>query len=177
MNVNFLLGGAKFIKNNQSQFKADCAKLATDASVCTIAASQLKAASIAGIGKTNTGLSETGWRGLAELIGMISPSSTKLIDHSTENKNRVLAYWLKTGYYPSTRADGKGGSKGAVIGNPDAWVLLGVTPMGKTELGRTLNAAVNLATEKQVSLAMNQKLGLVAPRSISKSANNKAVGE
>lgn len=176
MNLNFLLGGAKAVKANQASFKADCAKLALDANVCIEAASQLKAASLAGIGATNTGLSEAGWKGLAELIGMCSPSSTKLIDHSPENKTRVLSYWLTSGYYPSTRSDGKGGSKGAQCGNPDAWVLMGVIPQGKTELGKVLNAAVNLATEKQTALALNQKLGLVAPRSVSK-RSNKAVGE
>lgn len=177
MNINFLLNGAKYVKNNQSMFKTECAKLASDSSVCDIARNQLIACSHAGIGSTNTGLSESGWKSLAELIGMCSPTSTKLINHSPENKAKVMMYWLKTGYYASTRADGKGGSKGARVGNPDAWVMLGVVPQGRSELGKTLNAAVTLATEKQKSVSMNKTLGLVAPKTASRNKGKQANGE
>lgn len=111
LNVSFLLQGASFIKKNSATFQADCSTLATQAGVCPAVAAQLQAASKAVKGACNTGLSEAGWRPLAEVIGMVSPKSVKLMDNSLLNKQAVLETFIKTGVYPSSRTNGAGGSR------------------------------------------------------------------
>ena len=148
-----LLSGAKFIKNNRAVFQQDCLELSTLVDNKEVKA-QLVAASTAKAGQCNTGLSETGWRGLAELIGMVSPSSTKLIipmgSDAAGHKRYTFDYWLRTGYYPSSRKDGKGGSKALTRADISGEVLAvtGVRAFGRTTSGKELSASVSLAEQK-----------------------------
>lgn len=129
MNFSFLMNGAGQIKKDVDSFKACVAMLATDASICANVKEQLLAASVAIAGKANTGLSEKGWRPLAEVIGMVSPRSDKLIIPRgytpVEWKTEVMATFLKTGYYPSSRTDGAGGS--AAIKDVEQLHTMGLT--------------------------------------------------
>lgn len=109
--ISFLLIGAAEIKKNTASFKAQCATLSTHSAVHNTVKNQLLAASTAVSGKTNTGLNERGWRPLAEVIGMVSSKSVKLIDSSPENKTLVLKKFLTDNHYPSTRVNKAGGSK------------------------------------------------------------------
>lgn len=111
-NANFLLQGAGFIKNNQAMCKDSASSLAEVQGVYPNVATQLKAMAIASSGNSsNTGLSQAGWAPLAEVIGMCSPTSTKLYDNTSANKALVMDNFLHTGQYASTRKDKKGGGR------------------------------------------------------------------
>jgi hypothetical protein len=110
MNTSFLMNGASFVKSNIKTFQAGCLELSQDSSIHVTVKTELQAAAAAAHGKCNTGLNESGWRKLAEVIGMCSPKSVKLMDHSSANKNAVMIKFLKTGTYPSSRTNGAGGS-------------------------------------------------------------------
>jgi len=111
MNTSFLLKGAKFFKENKKMVQDAARVLATIPGINASVVPQLVALSNATHGgSSNTGMSQAGWAPLAELLGMCSPTSTKLKDNSSENKRLVMENFLKTGQYPSTRKGGKGGA-------------------------------------------------------------------
>lgn len=152
----FLLLGASWVKKNVTQFQSGCATLAKSnmLPLCQLAIDQLNAASTAVSGKANTGLSESGWKALAELIGSISPSSDKLIDNEFEDKESALFVWLRTGYYASSRKDGQGGSRAVTIRDVDVddFALKRVRSFSKRD-GGLLNA--NVALQQLKSLNRN----------------------
>lgn len=159
MNIpEIFLKGASSVKKDPQAFKLACSQLASVEGVHSDSRGQLLAASVAPVGKANTGLVETGWRGLAELLGMISPSSKKLIVPAgvspEEHKKAVLEYWVKSGYYPSSRKDGKGGS--SALGNDstsgEAMVLIGVRAFGRSDSGKQLNSSIALAEQRLKAL-------------------------
>lgn len=140
--------GASFIKKNSVVFKADCLELSRVVTNPEVK-QQLIAAANAGVGKCNTGLSEKGWRGLAELIGMVSPTSDKLIIPAdavpAEFKQEVMLHWLVTGQYTSSRTDGKGGSK--AIKDSATLYMLGLTAKNDRKLKQ---AVANLRQLREI---------------------------
>lgn len=172
MNASMFLNGAKFISNNKQAFQAACIDLANHADTCKEVKLQLLAASKAVNGKANTGLNESGWKGLAELIGMVSPKSVKLIiptgHNPMQHKADVFAYWVRTGYYPSSRQDGKGGSRALTSADISGELLAvtGVRAFGRTSSGKELTASVSLAEQKFQSLRNKTAPATVPAKSI-----------
>jgi hypothetical protein len=112
MNISFLLKGAKFFKENKKLVQDAARTLSMEPGLHSSVITQLVALSNATHGgSSNTGMSQAGWAPLAELVGMVSPTSTKLKDNSPQNKHLVLENFLRTGQYPSTRKGGKGGGR------------------------------------------------------------------
>jgi hypothetical protein len=112
MNISFLLKGAKFFKENKKLVQDEAKMLSTVPGIHGSVVTQLVALSNATHGgSSNTGMSQAGWAPLAEVVGMVSPSSTKLKDNTPANKQLVLENFIRTGQYPSTRKGGKGGGR------------------------------------------------------------------
>lgn len=146
---SFLLNGAGWIKKNQSVFKQGCIVLANEEGIQPSAKEQLLAASVAKAGKSNTGLSESGWNGLALVIGACSPKSTKTLP--AEKPEKMQKFLFKDVTTPELK--GTGNTRAVLTG--EQLLEAGITRQF-LKVGERKEAANAAAEERNKIIAANQ---------------------